>query len=168
MDDLDPITPADRAEQLQHELVSAWQQQLLVSGWLDDDAPAAAGGRRKRTMPSLFWALWAVFGVRYMRFGIALIFYLCSQIAQALLLRAIVQFIGDSGTPDAQPDWQGYVFAVSLGLASLAQATVHHQYFFHTHRTGKQVHVALTGLIFDKSLSLKTAAFLSTTTGQVW
>ncbi|CAF4225794.1 unnamed protein product, partial [Adineta steineri] len=95
--------------------------------------------------------------------GLILFPYIAIKIAQPLLLKQIVLTIHDSNIPS----YEGYLYAIGLGVATVLQACIHHQYFFRSTRLGMHVRIAFTSFIYKRLLSLPTSSTMKTTTGHL-
>ena len=89
--------------------------------------------------------------------------YIAVKTTPPLLLKQIVLTINDTTTPA----YEGYLYAIGLGLAATVQAIMHQQFFLRTTRVGNHVRISLSSLIYKRLLSLPTRAIIQTTTGQV-
>jgi ATP-binding cassette subfamily C (CFTR/MRP) protein 4 len=89
--------------------------------------------------------------------------YSATRIAQPLLLKQIVLNINDSNLPS----YEGYLYAIGLGLSIFFQAIIHHLLYFRTERIGTQVRIALSAIIYKRLLSLPTRSIMKTTTVQI-
>ncbi|CAF3981148.1 unnamed protein product [Adineta steineri] len=95
--------------------------------------------------------------------GLILFPYIAVKIAQPLLLKQIVLTIHDSNIAS----YEGYLYAIGLGVATVLQACIHHQYFFRSTRLGMHVRIAFTSFIYKRLLSLPTSSTMKTTTGHL-
>ncbi|CAF4657588.1 unnamed protein product, partial [Rotaria sp. Silwood2] len=95
--------------------------------------------------------------------GLILLPYLGTKIAQPLFLKQIILNINDLNAPS----YVGYLYAIGLGLATIFQSLLHHQFFFRTIRTGMHIRIGLSSIIYKRLLSLPLTAIMKTTTGQL-
>ena len=95
--------------------------------------------------------------------GLILIPYAGVKIAQPLFLKQIVLIINNPSIAS----YVGYLYAIGLGFASIAQAFIHQQFFLRTTRVGMHMRIALSAIIYKRLLSLPTRAIMKITTGHV-
>jgi ATP-binding cassette subfamily C (CFTR/MRP) protein 4 len=103
------------------------------------------------------------FWKEYLICGLVLFPYIGVQIAQPLFIKQIILNINDSNAPS----YIGYLYSIGLGLATIIQAIVHHQYFFRATRVGLHIRIGLSSLIYKNLLSLPTRSIMKTTTGHI-
>lgn len=116
---------------------------------------------------SLTKTLWSLFGNKILLNHLLEWFYWSMRVAQALLLKEIVNFLGTDESVGTASPWKGYVYAISLGLLAILQGVVHHQFFFNSNLIGSHIRIVLNGAIFEKMTSLKSSALVETTLGQI-
>ena len=86
-----------------------------------------------------------------------------TRMAQPLLIRQLVLHIKRQS--DA-PAFVGYLYAITLCVAAILQATINQQIFFRNTRIGMRVRNALSSIIYKHLLTINTAALHKTTAAQ--
>ena len=115
-DDLQPVPRQDEAAQLNALWTAAWQQQLTA---------------QPSQCPSVWRALFSVFGWRFFIRGLPLALVSLAKISQPLLLRQLVLFLewnDGAGTSSQGPASLAYGYAILLFISCVVQSVVQHQY----------------------------------------
>ncbi|XP_021866255.1 ABC transporter C family member 13 isoform X2 [Spinacia oleracea] len=117
-------------------LLSSWQAQQI----------------NNYSNPSFFKAICAVYGWPYLRLGVLKVFNDCIGFAGPLLLNKLIQFLQQgSGGVD------GYLLAVSLGLASVLKSILDTQYTYHLSVLKLKLRAGIMTIIYQKCLSISLA-----------
>ncbi|CAF0933395.1 unnamed protein product [Rotaria sordida] len=145
-DDLFDVSPTDECNQLLKKLETVWEKYenkyKHIKTW--------------KIIAKAFWKETFITGLIFFP-------YLCTKLVQPLLIRGIVLNINDSNAAS----YIGYLYAMGLGLATTSLVLIHHQVFFRVVRTGIQIRIALSSIIYKRLLSLPTRIIMKTTTGQI-
>ncbi|XP_056644078.1 ATP-binding cassette sub-family C member 4-like [Diorhabda sublineata] len=115
--------------------------------------------------PSLVWAMFSVFKLELLYFGIFNAFSDFIKIAQPMLISRLIGYF-QPGSKQNNP-WEIYVNAFLIILASLIQVTSVHNYQMRVMRLGMKIRVASCALIYRKALKLSKTALVETTIGQM-
>ncbi|CAE8595655.1 unnamed protein product [Polarella glacialis] len=132
--DVPTICVSDSAEVVVQRVQDAWDAELL----------------RRPKRPSLLWALFRASKAKIIMSGVYAFLESAVRIAQPVLLQGFLRAL----TADKERDM--YLFASGLVLVSLAQAVIHHQFFYVTMTTGWNLRTAVTGMLHWKLLKLRS------------
>jgi hypothetical protein len=70
------------------------------------------------------------------------------------MLQSLVSFISDYNEPGSTyTAWDGYGYAIGMALLMTATAFLHHQYFFFCFITGFRAKIAVTSMLYKRTLS---------------
>ncbi|CAF3706274.1 unnamed protein product [Rotaria sordida] len=86
-----------------------------------------------------------------------------ARISQPLLIRELTLYIKDQS---GLPAYSGYLYAISLCIAVILQATCLQQIIFRNTRAGTRIRNALSTIIYQYLLTINTAALHKTTAAQ--
>jgi hypothetical protein len=127
LEDLHALMPRDQAGVGLAGVKAAIKK---VEGNLEKKAAETGSTTKQRGTSAMWTVMWHQFGRHYLTIQLLLFLYTGFKIVQPLMLIQLVQFVQN---PD-EVAWHGYVYGVAMGLGSLGQACVHHNYFFHVSR----------------------------------
>lgn len=182
MDDFGPLAEFDHSDVSLNRLKATWSDEMEIHYYNQLQSERIKKGERptddpdrprsrcciRPTQPYFLRAIVRAYGPDFMLQGLWLLVYSGCKIGSALLLQALVNYIGeDSSLPGSHEQWYGYVLAVSLALVALVQACIHHQVFFRSSRHGLRARVASCALLYEKALTLHSSSFVTTSTGTV-
>ncbi|XP_022093078.1 multidrug resistance-associated protein 4-like isoform X2 [Acanthaster planci] len=150
-EDLYDVLPDHSAGVLVSKLESEWNKELNKSN---------ITGRS----PSLPWALFRVFGVKFMLYSFpAFIEEVILKMVQTVMLARLILYF----STDLVSTNEAYLQAVGLSLTSLGFVVVHHYSFFGFGLTGMMIRTACSALVFRKALKLSNVALGETAVGQL-
>ncbi|KAF4521035.1 hypothetical protein B566_EDAN002530 [Ephemera danica] len=133
LEDHRSVTLGDKLESWNYEL------ELVKSG--------------KKESPKLAAALWRIFGLRYMLFGIILIFLECVvKVAQPIFLGRLIMYFSQVEVDSPISREGAYLSAGGVSLCSLLALLLVHPYALGTMHIGMQMRVAVCSLIYRKFL----------------
>lgn len=66
-----------------------------------------------------------------------------------------------------EPEWRGYLYAVSMFVCSFVQTMIMGQYFISTAIVGVKINAALSSMIYKKALNLSNEAKKQSTVGEI-
>jgi len=116
--------------------------------------------------PSLFKALFSLMGSNYLMTWIPVGIVECVfKVLQAIFLRLLVQSFNDPD-PDASVSLQ-YLYAAGVTLSTLFTSLVFHPAFYEINKICARCRVALSSLVYRKTLRLSKASHEQTTVGQI-
>ncbi|XP_062605644.1 multidrug resistance-associated protein 1-like, partial [Saccostrea cucullata] len=94
---------------------------------------------------------------------------LCDFLAllQPLILKLMIEFIGNKHTNQAWPLWNGWGLAILFFICGAFEALFFSRGAFHMMTLGMKVRVALIGMIYQKSLTMSNAAKSHYTIGDI-
>ncbi|KAK1373191.1 ATP-binding cassette, subfamily C (CFTR/MRP), member 10 [Heracleum sosnowskyi] len=102
--------------------------------------------RQKKTgHPSLFRVICSAYGWSYIRLGFLKILNDCLGFAGPLLLNKLIRFLQEGGE-----NFDGYIFAISLGLTSILKSFLDTQYTFHLSKLKLKLRSSIMATIFRK------------------
>jgi len=131
-DDVPAICRCDRAEHVVYKTITAWQSEQAVS-----------------SRPQFLRAILRLYRGKILQQAIWGLGESVSRIVQPMLLRGFLQGLKE-GNPEAM-----YGYAAALVLASLAQAVIHHQFFYRTMTMGWNLRIGVSGALHWKLLRLR-------------
>ncbi|XP_052217717.1 ATP-binding cassette sub-family C member 4-like isoform X4 [Dreissena polymorpha] len=151
VEDMYNVVNEDQSETLGNRLEEEWAKEV----------ERTKGGKRQ---PSLFRALFRMFGFEYLLLGLILLLEEATKVIQPLLLGGLIRyFTPGSGVGKTE----SYLFAGGVSLCALVLAVTHHPYFFGVQRIGMKMRIACCSLLYRKSLRLSNEGLSKTTTGQI-
>ncbi|XP_052782620.1 ATP-binding cassette sub-family C member 4-like isoform X3 [Mya arenaria] len=151
VEDMYNVVAEDQSDRLGDQLEKEWAKEIEKSN----------AGRGK---PSLFWALFRMFGLEYMLFGLVLLCEEMTKIVQPLLLGGLIRYF----TPGSEvTKTESLLYAGGISLCAVILAVSHHPYFFGVQRIGMKMRIACCSLLYRKSLRLSNDGLAGTTTGQI-
>eukprot|EP00753_Platysulcus_tardus_P017931 PLAT6639.1.p1 GENE.PLAT6639.1~~PLAT6639.1.p1 ORF type:complete len:1605 (+),score=860.88 PLAT6639.1:73-4887(+) len=152
-DDIYALPAVHRASRVSKAFEAAWAEELA----------SAAGSADSSRKPSLWAALYAVFGSRFTRAGAFLLVQSFLGFTGPLMLRELTRFTADASAPV----WQGYVYVAAIFVASMVSALSENAYFDVVMRVGMDVRAALVTAVYRKMLRLSSKARQELSTGQL-
>ncbi|XP_074354051.1 ABC transporter C family member 13 isoform X2 [Apium graveolens] len=117
---------------------------ILLSSW---------ERQRKTGHPSLFRAICSAYGWSYIQLGFLKILNDCLGFAGPLLLNKLIRFLQEAGGEN----FEGYIFAISLGLTSILKSFLDTQYTFHLSKLKLKLRSSIMATIFRKCLCVSLA-----------
>ncbi|XP_053404593.1 ATP-binding cassette sub-family C member 4-like isoform X3 [Mercenaria mercenaria] len=151
VEDMYNVTVEDQSDRLGETLEKEWRKEMNKS----------KGGKRK---PSLFKALFRMFGLEYILLGFVLFLEEATKVIQPLLLGGLIRYF----TPGSSvTKMDSYLYAMGVSLCAIMLAISHHPYFFGVQRIGMKMRIACCSLLYRKSLRLSSEGLGKTTTGQI-
>ncbi|KAK7270617.1 hypothetical protein RJT34_25919 [Clitoria ternatea] len=145
-EDLLPL-PTDMGPTSCHDIIlSSWQAQLGNNG----------------SDPSLFRALCSAYGWPYLRLGLLKVINDSIGFAGPLLLNKLIQFLQQDSM-----NLDGYILALSLGLASIIKSFLDTQYTFHLSKLKLKLRSSIMTLIYEKCLHVNLAERSKFTNGEI-
>ncbi|XP_065867125.1 ABC transporter C family member 13 isoform X1 [Euphorbia lathyris] len=135
--DMEPSTCHDR-------LLSCWQAQQSTSN------------------PFLLKAIYFAYGWPYFCVGILKVFNDCIGFAGPLLLNKLIRFLQQGST-----NWNGYILALSLGLASVFKSFLDTQYTFRLAKLKLKLRSGIMMVIYQKCLCVTVAERSKFTEGEI-
>ncbi|XP_060582248.1 ATP-binding cassette sub-family C member 4-like isoform X3 [Ruditapes philippinarum] len=151
IDDMYNVTVEDQSDKLGERLEKEWKKEV----------DKCKDGKRK---PSLFQALFKIFGLEYILLGFVLFLEEATKVIQPLLLGGLIRyFTPGSGVSKTE----SYLYAMGVSLCAIMLAISHHPYFFGVQRIGMKMRIACCSLLYRKSLRLSSEGLGKTTTGQI-
>ncbi|XP_045469838.1 probable multidrug resistance-associated protein lethal(2)03659 isoform X2 [Harmonia axyridis] len=154
------LTEADLTETLNEHKSKALGDRL-ERAWQKEEERA----KKKKKTPSLRRALFRVFGLEFMIYGIILAVSESIRIIQPIAIGRLLDFYSPSNTEITKDD--AYIYAGAVVLCSLINVLVVHPYMLGVSHLGMKVRVACCSLIYRKALRLSNSALGQTTIGQV-
>ncbi|KNE57701.1 hypothetical protein AMAG_04560 [Allomyces macrogynus ATCC 38327] len=137
---LNALQPDDQAAVLVGWLGREWERELQKK---KPSLPRAiARAFRKQIFWSGFYAFIEIF----------------TKIGEAVFLGLLVERFQSKSSNAAETPGLGYLWAILLALVTAAHGLLHHHFFFVGMRLGVQIRVALTGLIYRKTMHLAAGA----------
>ncbi|GAB6029961.1 hypothetical protein CHUAL_005656 [Chamberlinius hualienensis] len=112
--------------------------------------------------PSLVKALFKTFGGTFMYGAFLKLVSDLLIFASPLLLRWLINFVSSN-----EPMWRGYLYAVLMFIAAIAQSLVLNQYFYKMFILGLHVRTSIIAAIYKKSLVLSNTARKASTVGEI-
>lgn len=109
-------------------------------------------GQKKPGQPSLFRTICSAYGWSYIRLGLLKILNDCLGFAGPLLLNKLIRFLQEGGE-----NFDGYIFAVSLGLTSILKSFLDTQYAFYLSKLKLKLRSSIMATIFRKCLCVSLA-----------
>ncbi|WAR23566.1 MRP4-like protein, partial [Mya arenaria] len=150
VDDLYNVVAEDQSDTLGDKLEKEWAKEVKKSG----------AGRGK---PSLFWALFRMFGLEYILFGLLLLCEEATKVVQPLLLGGLIRYF----TPGSEvTKAESLLYAGGVSLCALILAISHHPFFFGVQRIGMKMRLACCSVMYRKVLRLSEGLAV-TTKGQI-
>ncbi|KAJ9073003.1 hypothetical protein DSO57_1021223 [Entomophthora muscae] len=107
--------------------------------------------------PSLWRALFAVYGNIFCYAGAMALLESVAKICESIFLGYMIRFFQVPGE-DLE---NGFLYATGMVLAVLLHGILHHHFFFPAMRCGQRVRAGLTSLMYSKSLHLSSASSFS-------
>ncbi|CAG9825034.1 unnamed protein product [Phaedon cochleariae] len=147
-DDMFAVTDSQKSAYLSTKLERAWNNEL-----------------QRKTTPSLLRALFTVFKVELIYYGVFFIVVEFVKIGQPMLISKLVSFYGQSDTKINK--LEVYTYAAIIVLSSLAQIICNHNYTMGVMTLGMKIRTAACSLIYRKALKLSKTALAETTVGQM-
>ncbi|KAI9205349.1 P-loop containing nucleoside triphosphate hydrolase protein [Polychytrium aggregatum] len=117
---------------------------------------------RGRDKASLLRVSWKVFGMDFIKAGLAFLAEAIFKVAQAVFLGNLLVFFQTPGAPVAQVCCIAYGYATALSVCALINAVLHHVDFFLAMRGGMRMRIAFIAAIYRKCLSLSISHTAST------
>ncbi|KAK9869833.1 hypothetical protein WA026_003562 [Henosepilachna vigintioctopunctata] len=154
------LTEADLTETLS-EHKSKYLGDQLEKVWIVEQERA----KRKGGTPSLRRALFKVFGLEFLLYGVVLALSETVRILQPIMIGKLIDFYSPSNTEITKDD--AFIYAAGVVFCSLITVLVVHPYMLGVCHLGMKLRVACCSLIFRKSLRLSNTALGQTTVGQV-
>ncbi|XP_017229484.1 ABC transporter C family member 13 isoform X1 [Daucus carota subsp. sativus] len=108
--------------------------------------------QRKTGHPSLFRAFCSAYGWSYISLGLLKILNDCLGFGGPLLLNKLIRFLQEGGE-----NFDGYIFAISLGLTSILKSFLDTQYTFHLSKLKLKLRSSIMATIFRKCLCVSLA-----------
>ncbi|MXQ98195.1 hypothetical protein E5288_WYG015649 [Bos mutus] len=90
-----------------------------------------------------------------------------TRVVQPILLGKIVSYVENYHLAGSATLHEAYGYVAGLSACVLMWAILHHLYFFHIHRVGMRLRVAVCHMIYHKTLRLSSSAMGKTSTGQI-
>uniref|UniRef100_T1JBD6 ABC-type glutathione-S-conjugate transporter n=1 Tax=Strigamia maritima TaxID=126957 RepID=T1JBD6_STRMM len=109
------------------------------------------------------WMLWEINRFEFCMAFVLKIFADLLTFVSPLMLRQLIDFISN---PE-EPIWKGYMYTVTMFVASILATTAMHNYFFRLQCIGVRARAAVIAVVYRKSLKMSAAAKRSSTTGEI-
>ncbi|XP_078695256.1 ATP-binding cassette sub-family C member 4-like [Branchiostoma floridae x Branchiostoma belcheri] len=151
-DDMYNVLYADSSQKQTECLQREWQKELDK----EKESPSRP--------PSLRRALFRVFGVKYLLFGLSLLFWSGVRTIQPIVLGWLIDYFSPESTVTTT---QAYLYALIISVCALAFSLIIHPYLFSVMALGWKMRVACCGLIYRKTLKLSHTALGKSNTGQI-
>ncbi|KAL5574463.1 hypothetical protein UlMin_016162 [Ulmus minor] len=113
--------------------------------------------------PSLFMAICSAYGWPYIRLGLLKVINDSVGFAGPLLLNKLIRFLQEGGSGNLD----GYVLAVSMGLASILKSLLDTQYTFHLSKLRLKLRSSIMTIIYQKCLCVNLAERSKFTAGEI-
>ncbi|XP_035659576.1 multidrug resistance-associated protein 4-like isoform X1 [Branchiostoma floridae] len=151
-DDMYNVLYEDSSQKQTEDLEREWQKEL-------DQAKESS-----KRPPSLRWALFRVFGVKFLLLGLCTLLVESIRTTQPIVLAWLIDYFSPETTVTTT---QAYLYVLIISAGALAHTVIHHPYMFVLMEQGWRMRVACCGLIFRKALKLNNTALVKSNTGQI-
>jgi ATP-binding cassette subfamily C (CFTR/MRP) protein 1 len=132
-----------------------------------DRFAAKWAAQTKGLNPSMWKALFASYGGRYLSFAPLKGCADALSYVQPQLLRLLIDFVQSYTTAQPYPPIRGYVIAVAMFSVSLIQSVCNNQFTTQTFELGLNIRSGLIAIIYKKSLRLSNEGRASKSTGDI-
>jgi len=99
-----------------------------------------------------------VFGRYFILAGMVGVIECVAKVGEALFTMQLIVFFNDPTVPV----WQGYVYAIAVGICGIVHALAHQHFFFHNTVVGVQARIGMIGTLYRKAQRLSTSGISST------
>ncbi|KAJ9559656.1 hypothetical protein OSB04_004816 [Centaurea solstitialis] len=123
-----------------------WSAMILMLNCWEDQR------RHNRSDPSLFWTVCYAYGWPYMCLGLLKVLNDCLGFAGPMLLNRLIKYLQEGSVR-----FDGYLLAISLGLASILKSFLDTQYTFRLSKLKLKLRSSLMTVIFRKCLHVSLA-----------
>eukprot|EP00058_Branchiostoma_floridae_P004550 XP_002590038.1 hypothetical protein BRAFLDRAFT_81656 [Branchiostoma floridae] len=134
-DDMYNVLYEDSSQKQTEDLEREWQKEL-------DQAKESS-----KRPPSLRWALFRVFGVKFLLLGLCTLLVESIRTTQPIVLAWLIDYFSPETTVTTT---QAYLYVLIISAGALAHTVIHHPYMFVLMEQGWRMRVACCGLIFRK------------------
>ncbi|KAI5660400.1 hypothetical protein M9H77_29193 [Catharanthus roseus] len=131
--------------QLPEDMDSSCCYNLLQHCW-------EAQQRNNNSNPSLLKAVCCAYGWPYFRIGLLKVINDCLSFVGPVLLNKLIKFLQQGSN-----HYDGYIFAISLGLSSVLKSFLDTQYSFHLARIKLKLRSSIMTIVYCKCLSVRLA-----------
>lgn len=146
--DLYTLGPKYQAEHLSQQFEKAYDEQRL-----HPTDPSKAPAR-----PSLYRALWRVFGPEWAWVAVFRVLGDACMVASPVVLKYLIAFVVRAQSDNPQPEWEGYALMGALFVVQALSSFALNHFFQVTMTIGLRVRAALISVVFRKMLRLSESS----------
>ncbi|KAL7635871.1 UNVERIFIED_CONTAM: hypothetical protein RMT77_013688 [Armadillidium vulgare] len=106
------------------------------------------------------------FGLQFLMGSFLKLIHDLLQFISPLIINVLIRF-ADTESADPEPEWRGYVYAVTLLFVTQAQSFFLGQYFVRMFLVGLKIRTAVISAVYRKALKISNSARKESTVGEI-